>query len=115
MRHSRTPFDHLGAWEGGGAHREFHGGGRGVREGLEGGRSSSSAAGEREGAGEVESNQVETKTQNLSYLRMRRVTEKLTGASASLIRHRSSGTTAAVVSFMRRTEKGEKEGCGSSL
>ena len=70
---------------------------------------------EREGAGEVESNQVETKTQNLSYLRMRRVTEKLTGASASLIRHRSSGTTAAVVSFVRRTEKGEKEGCGSAL
>jgi len=65
MQHSRTPFDHLGAWEGGGAHREFHGGGRGVREGLEGG--SFVVVGgwrEREGAGEQETRSIQDKNAN---------------------------------------------------
>ena len=44
---------------------------------------------------------------NWSHLRSRGSTAKLTGTSASLVRHRSSG---AVASFERSREKGEGKG-----
>ena len=72
MRHSRAPFDHLGARENRGAHRESSGGERGVREDLEGaGRRRQQWLEREHGAGEGESDQNMTKNKRWRYLRAR--------------------------------------------